>query len=59
MCLLNSVPAEQLSTQCVLKYFQGQVAHFQNEPIQSSDVKVSFPETSALNSFVSQFLKIF
>ena len=51
MCLLKNVPAEQLYTQCVLEYCQGQEAHSLSEPIQSLKVKFSFPETSALNTF--------
>ena len=56
MCLLKNVPAEQLYTQCVLEYCQGQEAHSLSEPIQSLKVKFSFPETSALNTF---FFSIF
>ena len=55
MCLLKNVPAEQLCTQCVLEYCQEQEAHSLSEPIQSLKVKFSFPETSALNTFLFNF----
>lgn len=47
--LLNNIPAEHLHTQCLLKYLQGWETYLQNEPVQTSDMKFSFPETFAFD----------
>lgn len=64
MHLLNNIPTEHSHTQYALKYFQGQEAHLQHVPIQTSDIKFYFPKTfafapcSPLQDMMNEFIPL-